>query len=328
MNQEIIVADGATGQTKYKAPTPFANMNVLDRNRALNPPARLLGDCLFFADFRGKGRDQDIVIKDRYSQYWVFDDQLRLLWSGSCRTGHYPYTYDIDQDGKDEMAIGYTLIDDDGTVLWSLDQEITDHADGIAIVPFQKGEPPKILCAASDEGMFFADLEGNIMQHYYIGHAQNPVVANLRDDLPGLEALTINFWGNQGIINLYDAAGQRYKEFEPVQHGSMCLPVNWNGSTEEYFLLSPNVEQGGLYNGYGQRAMRFPDDGHPDLCNAVMDITGDPRDEIVVWDTQELWVYTQDDNPRSGGVYQPVRNPLYNYSNYQTTVSLPPDYVK
>ncbi len=36
----------------------------------------------------------------------------------------------------------------------------------------------------------------------------------------------------------------------------------------------------------------------------------------------ELWVYTQDDNPKQGQLYQPVRNPLYNYSNYQATVSM------
>ncbi|NND33048.1 MAG: hypothetical protein HKN76_10690 [Saprospiraceae bacterium] len=324
--QEIIVVEGATGKLKYKAATPPASLNALERMRALDPPDRILGDCIFFADFRGTGRDQDLIIKDRYKQYWALNEHLEIMWSGSCRTGHYPYAYDIDRDGKDELAIGYSLIDDDGTVLWSLDDQVTDHADGIAIVPFYQGGPLKILCAASDEGMIFADIDGNILRHHYIGHAQNPIVANLRDDLPGLESLTINFWGNQGIINLYDAEGERYKEFEPVQHGSMCLPVNWNGSTEELFLLSANVEQGGLYDGHGRRAVRFPDDGHPDLCTAVMDLTGDARDEIVVWDINEIWVYTQSNQMVSEEIYRPIRNPLYNYSNYQTTVSLPPEF--
>jgi hypothetical protein len=67
----------------------------------------------------------------------------------------------------------------------------------------------------------------------------------------------------------------------------------------------------------------FPPDGHPDLAAAVLDLTGDSRDEIVVWDASELWVYTQADNPGAGRLYKPVRNPLYNTSNYQATVSLP-----
>jgi rhamnogalacturonan endolyase len=88
-------------------------------------------------------------------------------------------------------------------------------------------------------------------------------------------------------------------------------------------VLSPNVEQGGLFDGWGRRAVVFPDDGHPDMCNAVLDLTGDARDEIVVWNPYEVWVYTQDDSPKAGKLYEPKRNPLYNYSNYQFTVSSP-----
>jgi len=59
------------------------------------------------------------------------------------------------------------------------------------------------------------------------------------------------------------------------------------------------------------------------MCYAVLDITGDCRDEIVVWNPDEIWIYTQDNNPLTGRLYKPVRNPLYNSSNYQTSVSLP-----
>ena len=103
----------------------------------------------------------------------------------------------------------------------------------------------------------------------------------------------------------------------------MCLPLNWTGASEEFFVLNANVDQGGAYDGWGRKVLEFPDDGHPDMCYAVLDITGDCRDEIVVWDPNEIWVYTQDDNPKDGRLYNPVKNPLYNYSNYQATVSLP-----
>ena len=107
-----------------------------------------------------------------------------------------------------------------------------------------------------------------------------------------------------------------------MQHGSMMLPLNWTGRSEEYFIISPNVDEG-VYDGWGRRVLQFPADGHPDMCYAVLDLTGDCRDEIVVWDPQEMWVYTQSDNPKQGRLYKPRRNPLYNYSNYQATVSLP-----
>jgi hypothetical protein len=219
--------------------------------------------------------------------------------------------------------MGYTLLDDNGEILWDLDNDMEDHADGVAIVRFQENADPVLMCAASDEGVFFADLDGNILKHHQIGHGQNPAIANFRDDLSGLESLAINFWGNQGIIHYFDAEGNIYHDFEPNQYGSMCLPINWTGKSEEFFVHNPNVDEGGLFDGWGRKVVGFPDDGHPEMCNAVLDLTGDCRDEIVVWDPNRIWVYTQDDNPISGKLYKPERNPLYNYSNYQTTVSIP-----
>ena len=318
MSFEIIVADGATGKIKYKAPTPKTKIK-----NDMFP--QILGDCLFFFDASGKGYDSEILIKDRYANFWVMNNKLKILWEGSCKTGHYPYAYDVDNDGKDELAIGYSLYDNDGKLLWSLDKKIEDHGDGVSIVDYDENPQtePVIMFASSDAGYVRADLKGNILKRYYIGHVQNPAIANFRSDKPGLETVTINFWGNQGIIHFYDSDGNIYQDFEPNQFGSMCLPLNWTGNGEEFFVHNPNINEGGVFDGWGRKVLVFPNDGHPDLCNAVLDITGDSRDEIVVWNPNDIWVYTQSDNPKEGFFYKPVRNQLYNYSNYQATVSLP-----
>jgi len=322
MNREIIVADGATGQTKFKKTTPLVtdqeNISPGEHNRFGN----ILGDCLFFCDLSGKGHDGEMIIKDRYRRIWAMDENLNLLWYKNLNTGHYPFAYDTDQDGKDELMIGYTLVDDDGSTIWTLENEVEDHADGVAIVKYLEDADPVLLCAASDEGVFFANMDGKIFKHHYVGHGQNPAVANFRDDLPGLETVSINFWANQGIIHFYDANGEIYHDFEPNQYGSMMLPLNWTGKSEEFFVHNPNVDEGGVFDGWGRKVLEFPDDGHPDMCYDVMDITGDCRDEIVVWDPNAIWVYTQANNPQSGKLYKPVRNKLYNTSNYQATVSL------
>jgi hypothetical protein len=322
MNFELVVADAATGKTKYKSPTPETPAN----NRLpYNRFPRILGDCLFFCDLSGKDRKSDIIIKDRYRALWALNEKLEPLWQAQCNTGHYPFAYDVDNDGKDELAIGYSLFDDDGKLLWTLDNEITDHADGVAIVRAgtETNAPLRFFCAASDEGAFFADIRGEVLKHHRVGHVQNPAIADFRPELPGLEIVSINFWGNQGIVHVFDADGNIIHDFEPCQHGSMMLPVNWTGAPGEYFVLSASVTEGGLFDGRGRRVVAFPNDGHPELCNAVLDITGDCRDEIVVWDAWEIWVYTQSDGPQQGRLYKPIRNPLFNYSNYQTTVSLP-----
>jgi hypothetical protein len=64
MNSEIMVAEGSTGKVKYKAPTPTLPPDV--RRNASQP---ILGDCLYFADFRGTGHDRDIIIKPTFPTY-------------------------------------------------------------------------------------------------------------------------------------------------------------------------------------------------------------------------------------------------------------------
>ena len=329
MNSTIYVAEGATGRIKYSAPTPAKKATMYfmdDKNQPMRDFDRILGDCLFFCDLRGVGYPTDLVIKDRYESFWVLDDKLNVRWRGDCRTGHYPYAADLDEDGIDELLIGYSAYDGNGKLLWSWDNLIKDHSDGVAAVDFSAGEGPRkfrIFNAASDEGAIIAGPDGTILKHYTIGHVQNPAIANLRPDLPGLETVTINFWGSQGIMHYFDSDGNIYQMIEPTHYGSLCLPINWRGDGQEFIVLNPNVKEGGMYDGWGRKVVAFPDDGHPDMCNAVLDIIGDARDEVVVWDTESMWVYTQDDSPLGRRLYKPERNPLYNYSNYQLTVSLP-----
>lgn len=319
---EIIVADGKTGKTRFKTPTPATPAGTpAPRNRF----PQILGDSLFLADFRGQGRVGDVLIKDRYNNFWVYNDKLEFLWQGECNTGHYPFAYDVDGDRKDELFIGYSSFDHTGKKLWTLDDTLKDHADAVAVVKLHSDPKaaPRLIIAGSDEGMIFAETNGKILEHHRVGHAQNIAIADFRPDMPGLETVSINFWGNQGIVNYFDANGKNFHDFEPAHHGSMCLPVNWTGKPGEYWILSPNVENGGMYDGWGRKVMEFPSDGHPDMAVNVMDLTGDSRDEIIVWDAFEVWIYTQEDNQKSGKLYKPKRSPLYNESNYRAQVSLP-----
>jgi len=321
-NFEIIVADGKTGKTKYKTSTP---PTPADTPSPRNRFPRILGDSLFLADFRGLGRAGDILIKDRYNNFWAYNEKLESLWQGTCNTGHYPFSYDANGDGKEELFIGYSNFDYDGKKLWSLDDTLKDHADAVAVVKLQADPKaaPTLVIAGSDEGVIFAESNGKILEHHRVGHAQNLAIADFRPDMPGLETVSINFWGNQGIVNYFDANGKVFHEFEPAHHGSMCLPVNWTGKPGEFWILSPNVESGGMYDGWGRKVFEFPADGHPDMCVNVMNLTGDSRDEIVVWDPFEVWIYTQEGNQKAEKLYKPKRSPLYNESNYRAQVSLP-----
>ncbi|TVR61628.1 MAG: hypothetical protein EA426_03030, partial [Spirochaetaceae bacterium] len=195
-DHKIFIVDGATGTVKRSAELPDSR-----------PPAdkfpKILGDCLFFCDLRGLGRKGDILVKDRYWNFWVYDENLTLMWDRTIRTGHYPYAADIDGDGHDEIAIGHSLFDHDGRMLWNNEDNVPDHTDGVAIVDLTGtgSAEPRIFYAGSDAGAYITDLNGKILKHHYIGHVQNPAVLKLRDDLPGLQIVAINFWGNQGILH-------------------------------------------------------------------------------------------------------------------------------
>jgi hypothetical protein len=317
-NQQIIVADSATGRTKYSAPTPASDDN--EKRKNLYP--HILGDAICFADFRGLGAKRDFILKDRYHNVWAYTDKLEPLWHVALNTGHYPFPYNA--GGRDELAVGYSVISPEGKIIWSLENQLAnDHADGVAIVQMKDGGAPRWICVASDDGFLEADLNGHVLEHLQIGHQQNLSIGRFRPELPGLQIVTMDFWGNQGIVSLFDADGKKYSEFQAANYGSMLLPLNWKGDGQEYWILSPNSETGGVYDGWGRRVMRFPRDGHPDMCVTTVDLFGDCRDEIVVWDPMEMWIYTQSNNPKPGKLYRPVRNPLYNESNYRASVSLP-----
>jgi hypothetical protein len=314
------VLDGATGKLERDAWMPPAPAGLKERPYELNN-----GDSIAFLDLSGAGSPREILVKDRYRHFWVFNNRLELLWQGEGQTGHFPYPRDIDGDKRQEFMIGYAMWDHNGRQLWSRDNELRDHADGI-VMENLSGDPkaePRVYACGSDEGFLMFDLRGNILKHTRIGHAQSPSIARYRTDIPGLQLMTVNFWKNPGIVTLFDAAGEIVAQEEPIHTGSPLLPVNWRGDGQEFALLSGNPREGGLIDGHLRRVVMFPDDGHPDLAAYVADLTGDRRDEIVLWDEERVWIYTQDRPFTGSRIYAPVRSPHYNESNYRTTVSLP-----
>jgi rhamnogalacturonan endolyase len=283
------------------------------------------GDSIAFANFSGNADATDIVLKDRYWNFWVFNNSLKLLWKGQGMLGHYPYVVPGKQGSRDQLATGYALWNADGKQLWSVDDQMRDHADGIVVADLSGDSTalPLAYYACSDDGVLIVDMNGIIRKQIRLGHAQTSAIGKFREDVPGLQYMCINFWKNPGIVTLLTNDGQILEQEEPIHSGSPMLPVNWRGDGIEFVLLSGNVNEGGMIDGHLRRVVMFPDDGHPDLCAAALDLTGDVRDEIVLWDTQRVWIYTQDRAFEGDKIYAPVRNPSYNDSNYRTSISVP-----
>lgn len=325
-NFEIQILEGATGRVLRSAKTPLSDdedstlIGVPFQTYAFE---RINPDGIRICNFRGKERPSDILIKDRYCRVYALNEKLELLWKfkSDRNTGHCPLPVDINGDGRDEVLVGYHMLSADGVKLWSY--PITDdHTDEIVMGKFRGDGRGYFACVSGTEGFFIGDFKGNIVARDRIGHAQRVSVAHYCRDREGFQLAVTNFWGHQGVIYLYDADGRQLWELENEMNGNLVTPVNWDGSGVEMILTNADAKKGGLLTGEGIRGVAFPDDGHPTLCCEAINLCGDEREELVCWDYEHMYIYTQEDNPREQ-TYHPVKFPHYNASNYRGEYAYP-----
>jgi hypothetical protein len=247
---KLQILDGKTGAVKrwvWMPPMPPPSPTA---QRRFRPYERHPGDALTFVNLTGDPARRELLVKDRYKRFWMFDRTLRPLWRGETNTGHYPFPVDLDGDQRDEILVGYSLWTSDGRRRWALDQVMNEHADAVVAGNFTGDPrvPPRVYWSASDEGFVMLDLEGRVLRHVRLGHAQSASVARFRPDLPGLQYMTVNFWHSPGIVTLLDAEGQVLAQEQPIHEGSSLLPVNWRGDGQEFALLSGAPDEGGMHD--------------------------------------------------------------------------------
>ena len=313
---KIIVADGKTGRTIKSAPTPFAVYTeeyTIARNVNYT---RISGDSLRIVYPNGRNALPCLLIKDRYNNLWLYDNDLREVWHHALNTGHFPMSFDINGDGKEEIIAGHSYINSAGAIKWSL-PGMECHTDEIIIGKWNPDyEGYLIGLASGEDGIVITDTEGRIVLQDHIGHAQRISVGNYRPDLTGLEVCVTTYWRNPGIITLYDGKGAKLWVNEHSANGNVIAPVNWVGDGSDLLLYSASVTHGGLYDGFGDLVVPFPADGHPELCCEAMDLFGDNRDELLVWDRNKMYIYTQADSPKATAA-APTKYPHENGSNYR-----------
>ena len=322
---KLMILDGRTGEVKKSIPTPVNEApeeTVTGLEFGMYAFRHLNVDAIRIVNVSGNARPSDILIKDRYSRYWIYDSDLNLKWEFSkYNTGHFPFSYDFNGDGKDEIFSCYNMVDSSGKLMWSL-PITTDHTDEIIVGKFGPGQEERIAMVSGWEGFMIVSKDGKILLRDINGHGQRISSANYCPQLEGFEIATTTYWGNNGIFYLHDCNGKELWHCELPSNGSVIAPLNWDGNGTE--LIWMNAHEG-AFDGDGFRVLVLPDDGHPEMCTEVINLTGDARDEIVVWDRHSMYIYTQDGDapadPR--GEYRPFKYPEYNGSNYRGEYSFP-----
>lgn len=314
---KVKIADGKTGKLEREGPLPAANAN----------------DCIAFADFSGRGQPQDMVVKTRYDQVWALDRDLKVLWTHKGNTGHYPWPHDFDGDGRDELACGFALLDHDGTKLW--EATLPGHADAVAIGDVDgnpdNGDEIALACCG---GNTFALLgrDGTVRWKHPCGHSQHIILGDFRPDLPGKEVAALdrgNDRSAKGVdaVVLYSSDGkQLWRETRTDDGPSRWLTIittvnNWDGRKGDLILAH---RRGGstcptLYDGHGRPVATFPFP-HPERQHFAQhaDMFGDDREEVVVWNENWIYIYTNG-APYAGEAKPDRRRPnkrLYNYTAY------------
>ena len=324
----LTILNGADGQVVAQTPLP-----EVEHPDGTVGPLWPEFNGLAVADLRGVGRPSDMVLKEENHtgghRLWAYDDELRPLWEtavGWPRYGHGIDFWDVNGDGRDEVLAGYDLLSADGEPIRRVRgaEEISPlgscHADVVAVGPFgANGEMLAGICTGSD-GFWLVDIAtGEPIAKHRVGHAQGLSVAKFAAGVPGLQFLVGCRWDNYGVHNLFSCEGERLSTFEPDNVSQGGPPVNWTGDGVELFLLASTEPALGMYDCRGRKVVEFPSDlpereyyGKIGGLPIVLDVTGDPRDEIIFNTDDAIYIYTQSPEPAPPERIYAPRRPIGN----------------
>jgi len=283
MDDRLLVLDGATGKPKASHPLPDAHAH----------------DCIIVANLTGGSHAGDLILKDRYHRMWAFDGSFRLLWTHEGNTGHYPWVYDLDGDGKDEVMAGYDLLDHDGRPLWSC-QGLEDHADCIWIGDVNGDGEPELVIGGSVTVMY--DRHGRELWRYEGSvESQHLALGRFRSDLTGLQIAGLDrlvreddgkgLKGKDALF-LLDATGRELWKEDRTTDGWLTIiePLRgWTPDSPDYILA---YRRGGelkpaLYDGHMRIAVQFPVDGY----TAHADLVGSGTEQVLIYDDANARIY-------------------------------------
>ncbi|MCZ8511060.1 FG-GAP-like repeat-containing protein [Paenibacillus filicis] len=307
MEKQFRVLDGRTGAVKraYELPYPEAH------------------DCIVVANLSGGEWPGDVLLKDRYRQIWAMDQEFKVLWTHEGNTGHYPWVYDIDGDGRDEVMAGYDMLDHDGRKLWSC-QDLQDHADCIWFGDVNGDGSPEIVIGGSVTVMY--DLSGAELWRYEDSiESQHVALGRFRGDLPGLQIAGLDRIvrgdanGRDGLFLLDDRGMELWKEDRTTKGWLTIIePIRgWDGSGLDYILA---YRRGGgvtpsLIDGFMRTVAVFPEDGYV----VHGDLFGTGREQVIVYNRSEAFIYSDEPTglePKQGARQLPQPKRLYSSTLY------------
>ncbi len=318
MDDELCIFDGATGELKEKHPIPDEHAH----------------DCIIIADLEGKGYPQNIILKNRYNKLWALDTDFNVMWTFEGNIGHYPWPYDLNGDGVDELIAGYNVLDGKGHLLWTIDMK--DHADCVWVCDLDQNPNTgaAVLVGGMDTTAYTSD--GKLIWRYTdTVESQNIAPGNFRPENPGTEVGGLDRIdrsspnGLDGMFLINSKGNTLYKENRTVPGWSSIVTSihNFDGKGHDHLLAyRRNGIPAAIYDGYMNPIFTFPFDGH------IMwtDLTGDGQAQALIYSNTEVHIYSayELDLTKAAVPYtRPQPKRLYNWTRYWGSEMDPKQYA-
>lgn len=270
---KLCLLDAATGRVIKEIEYPLINelepppADAPDLSRRLHETGHairvvgdqhMLGGYVRPANFRGLPERRDIMLQvgeQNCVTIVALTGDLEVLWQYRCdngRAGHCAGLLDADGDGCDEVALGTSLLDHDGKLLWDLPFESfaapweDDHVDESNGGDLSGDGRTKI---AYSSRLVVDALTGERLWIDPTWHGQQAELAKLRDDVPGLQLVFADreYRHSRHFIHgewhdVRDSQGNRLWErrFMGMQQVQI---VDWLGNGLKQITSSPDLQR-------------------------------------------------------------------------------------
>lgn len=317
---ELAILDAASGNTTKSVKLP--SDNFVDVATAQFGP-------------RQRGRQIICKVNDRAYKPWPYANPI-IVYNADLSVYHEPFsvpgaghnwvTVDVNGDGRDELLMGYSLMDHELNAIWKLDlgpgfDYSADHADHIGLSDLNGDGRLEVRYSGSKD-FFVTDLAGKILWKTSAGHSQSStagpwgpngqqriIMAEKNRGLWGLDAAGKVRW-HRTDINGYAIASVHWSRQGPCQSWALFRPqlrpiksTPYQSDPAWSITLWPRflADDGALVDvlpwkdEYAQpkrliRAERSYDCGVK-YYSLVKDIDHDGLDELLVYDRSRVWLF-------------------------------------
>jgi len=297
------VLDGATGELLWTANPP-------------HPGGTDRWEHLVVANFRGEG-ERDLLLQATNNEGYRVGHHIAAYELAALKAGDYTPLWqradfttcahngarvaDLDGDGRDEV-LGGTMVSHEGEFLTII--PLKGHIDSIFVYDVRPDLPGLEVVALEEGGgnrIFLYNAKELIWEtHFEHQEPQNAAVGNFDPERPGLEIWSRSRYNTGQKPWVHDARGELIAHYEldavkpegwTASGVELINCIDWTGGPKQLAAATERHTIGdiGVFDPMtGEFVARFPEKANRLF---VADVSGDWREEIVVWSGSELKIY-------------------------------------